>query len=29
MSGIDSHGGGDLFAPGSAHETSFLAWPGL
>jgi hypothetical protein len=29
MSGIDPHGGGDLFAPGSAPATTFLAWPGL
>lgn len=27
ISGVDSHGGGDLFAPGSAQETTFLSWP--
>jgi len=26
ISGVDSHGGGDLFAPGSANETIFLDW---
>lgn len=26
LSGIDPHGGGDLFAPGSAAETAFLQW---
>ncbi len=26
LSGVDSHGGGDLFGPGSAPETTFLEW---
>ena len=26
ISGVDSHGGGDLFAPGSASEDIFLQW---
>lgn len=26
ISGVGSHGGGDLFAPGSANETIFLDW---
>jgi hypothetical protein len=26
LSGIDSHGGGDLFAPGSESESIFLMW---
>lgn len=26
ISGVDSHGGGDLFAPGSASEDAFLGW---
>ncbi|MBL4632505.1 MAG: hypothetical protein JKY56_01460 [Kofleriaceae bacterium] len=26
ISGVDSHGGGDLFAPGSANEKIFLDW---
>lgn len=26
LSGQDTHGGGDLFAPGSAQEDLFLAW---
>lgn len=26
LSGVDPHGGGDLFAPGSDPETTFLAW---
>ena len=26
ISGVDSHGGGDMFAPGSASESLFLEW---
>ena len=26
LSGVDPHGGGDLFAPGSAQEMVFLQW---
>jgi hypothetical protein len=26
LSGTDTHGGGDLFAPGSSPETVFLQW---
>jgi hypothetical protein len=26
MAGIDGHGGGDLFQPGSPEEMTFLAW---
>jgi len=26
LSGVDSHGGGDLLTPGSASETAFLDW---
>jgi hypothetical protein len=26
ISGVDPHGGGDLFAPGSAAEAAFLGW---
>lgn len=25
-SGVDSHGGGDMFGPGSAPESTFLQW---
>jgi hypothetical protein len=26
LSGVDPHGGGDLFAPGSQTEADFLNW---
>lgn len=26
LSGVDPHGGGDLFAPGSSPQSTFLAW---
>jgi hypothetical protein len=29
LSGEQTHGGGDLFAPGSAQEQVFLAWFGM
>jgi hypothetical protein len=26
LAGIDGHGGGDIFQPGSPEEATFLAW---